>query len=198
MPVEHFGRGTVPPIPPRVYLDTSFVMRCYFARVMPPGISTGEQLKNASCNNFLAHLNVSAIHLSMLTVEEAIHTAYFKTHIVRMTRLMGFDVRWKDFRKQRPTDFQNARTQGLQEVKRFGAFLETLPIKLIDSNSYIQRPNSISFVIKYAGLVLEKYDTVEVMDTFHVALMRLNRIDWFVTAEQKLGASFDEFSVLTL
>jgi len=165
---------------------------------MPPGISTGEQLKNASCNNFLAHLNVSAIHLSMLTVEEAIHTAYFKTHIVRMTRLMGFDVRWKDFRKQRPTDFQNARTQGLQEVKRFGAFLETLPIKLIDSNSYIQRPNSISFVIKYAGLVLEKYDTVEVMDTFHVALMRLNRIDWFVTAEQKLGASFDEFSVLTL
>ena len=173
-------------------------MRCYFSRVTPPGLSPGEQMKNATCNSFLAHLNVSAIHLSMLTVEEGIHTAYFKTHILRVTRQMGFDVKWKDFRKQRPVDFQNARTQGLQEVKRFGSFLEALPIKFIDSNSYIQRTNSISFVVKYAGLVLEKYDTVEVMDTFHVALMRLNRIDWFVTAEQKLGVGFDEFSVLTL
>lgn len=198
MPVEHFGAGTIPPIPPRVYLDTSFLMRCYFARVAPPGITAPEQAKNATCNSFLARLTVAAMHVSLLTVEEGMHTAYFKTHIIRLTNQMGFQARWKAFRQQKPSHFQRARTLGILEAKRFAGFLDTLPLKFIDSNTYIQRGNSIPFVIRYARLVLEKYDTVEVMDTYHVAMMRVNRIDWFVTAEQRLGAGFDEFSVLTL
>jgi hypothetical protein len=198
MPIAHFGGRTVPPIPPRVYLDTSFLIRCYFARVTPPGLPAGERVKNAACNSFLAHLNVSAMHVSLLTVEEGIHTVYFKTHIIRLSKLNGFGIKWKDFRQQQPSRFQGARTLGLQEAKRFTAFLDTLPIKFIDSNTYIQRTNSIPFVIRYARLVLEKYSMVEVMDTYHVAVMRVNRVDWFVTAEQRLGAGFDEFSLLTL
>ncbi len=198
MPIAHFGGGSVPPIPPRVYLDTSFLIRCYFARVRPPGLPAGEQVKNAACNSFLAHLNVSAVHVSLLAVEEGIHTVYFKTHIIRLSKQNGFDIRWKDFRQQQPSRFQGARTLGLLEVKRFAAFLDTLPIKFIDSNTYIQRSNSIQFVVRYARLVLEKYNTIEVMDTYHVAMMRVNRIDWFVTAEQRLGPGFDEFSLLTL
>jgi hypothetical protein len=198
MPVVHFSGSTVPPIPPRVYLDTSFLFRCYFGRVTPTGLSAAEQSKNAACNSFLTHLSVSAMHVSLLAVEEALHTAYFKTHVIRLSKQNGFGIKWKDFRQQRPSHFQGARTLGLLEVKRFAAFLDTLPVKFIDSDTYVQRSDSIPFVIKYARLVLEKYSTIEVMDTYHVALMRVNRIDWFVTAEQRLGTGFDEFSVLTL
>jgi hypothetical protein len=197
MPVVHFSGGALPSIPPRVYLDTSFLLRCYFARVAPPGLPPVEQAKNATCNNFLAHLHVSSLNVSLLAVEEGLHTAYFKAHIMRLSKQNGF-VRWKEFRQQQPAHFQGARPLGLLEAKRFAAFLDALPIKFVDSNTYIQRSNSIPFVAKYAGLVLKKYDRIEVMDTYHLALMRVNRIDWFVTAEERLGAGFDEFSVLTL
>lgn len=195
--IKHFSSPGVV-IPPRVYLDTSFILRSYSARAGVPIPSLTERAKNNACIAFLARLNVSETHLSLFTVEEAIHTAYFKFHIMRIANRHGYQNRWKDFRRDLPTDFQNARIQGIQEVKRLAAFLDSLPIKLIESNTYIQRTNSIAFVIKYAKLALEKYAAVEAMDSFHIALMRVNRIDWFVTAEQHLAPGFDEFSVLTL
>jgi hypothetical protein len=64
--------------------------------------------------------------------------------------------------------------------------------------TYIQRSNSVPLVIKYARLALEKYNTIEVMDTYHVALMRIIGSIGSLPAEEKLGTGFDQFSVLTL
>jgi hypothetical protein len=158
----------------------------------------GEQAKNVACNTFMNKLYASAIHISLLTVEEAIHRIYFKGHIRRMAKQKNLEHSWKRYRSQFPTEFGIARTQGIQDLRRFVAFLKGIPARYIDANTFLQKSRHLSLVAKYARLVLEKYDTVEPMDTFHFAIMRINRIDWYVTAEEHLGAGFDEFSVLTL
>jgi hypothetical protein len=161
-------------------------------------MTPSEQAKNLLCNGFLPKLYTSKIHMSLLTVEEAIYTVYFKTHIRRIARQRGLEHRWKEFKKNFPSEFRTARVQGISELKRFLDFLRTLPVQYIDANTFFQRTRHLSLAIKYARLVLEKYDTVEPMDTFHFAIMRTNRIDCYVTAEEHLGSGFEEFSILTL
>jgi hypothetical protein len=95
-------------------------------------------------------------------------------------------------------DFLAARSSGIQETSRFLSFYDKSGIILIGATSFFHRERYLSLVKWYASLLLQKYEVIEAMDAFHIAIMRVNRIDWFVTAEEDLGSGFDEFSVLTL
>jgi hypothetical protein len=83
-------------------------------------------------------------------------------------------------------------------MKRFLLFFAGLGIRLVGATSYFHRERYLSMVKRYAALLIEKYDVLEAMDSFHIAIMRVNRVDWLVTAEEDLGQGFDEISVLTL
>ena len=195
--VEHFTSPS-PTIPQRVYLDTSFVLRCYFSRHTPKGIPPGEIAKNSKCNQYLIKLSGSSIHTSLFMAEESFHKLYFTTHIRRAAKPYGLENKWKDFRKNHPSEFAVARNLGIQELQRFVKFIDSLPIIYVDGSSFFKKQKYLALVKRYAQLLMQKYDTIEAMDTFHLAVMRANRIDWFVTAEEKLGSGFDECSILTL
>lgn len=195
--IEHFATSS-PPVPKEVYLDTSFILRCYFARFTPRGLPTREINKNSECNRFLARLLASTMHTSLLSVEESFHKLYFTNHIRRAAKTQNLENNWKKFKADHPAAFAAARATGLQEIRRFAAFLGTVPIHYVEATSFFQRQKYLTVVKTYAKLLLEKYDVIEAMDSFHLAVMRANRIDWFVTAEERFGTAFGEFSVLTL
>ncbi len=195
--IDHFTVG-LSTFPTDVYLDTSFIIRCYFARFTPRGISTTEQRKNVDCNNFLNRLSRARISTSLFAIEEGLHKTYFTTHIKRAAEQRSLANNWKRFRQDYPAEFRAARILGIQEMLRFVGFLNSIRIRLVGATSFFQRERYLPLVKRYALLVMQKYEVVEAMDAFHIAIMRANRIDWLVTAEENLGSGFEEVAILTL